>query len=99
MNPELSFKTSVCTEYERLLNVCQKALERWKSQREECASAGLTGKKVADELLRLQADYAKAYSRLERHGDKCELCRFVSKLGGRNNASIPNGVLDKKRLA
>jgi len=45
-----------------------------------------------------QADYAKAYSRLEKHGDNCELCRFVMKIGGRSYASLSNTntVLDKE---
>jgi hypothetical protein len=99
MNSELSFKTAVCTEYERLLFVCQKTLEIWRNRREEVAHSDLHGKEAAAELLRLQADYAKAYSRLEKHEDNCELCRFVSKIGGRNYASISESALDKKRSA
>jgi hypothetical protein len=79
--------------------VCQDALERWRRRREEISAAGLSGKQIADELLRLQADYAKAYSRLEKHEDDCELCRFVSKIGGRDYAGISSAALDKKRLA
>jgi hypothetical protein len=99
MNAELSYKTAVCTEYERLLQVCVQSLNRWRNRRDEIADSGLKGKEVGDELLRLQADYVKAYSRLEKHEDSCALCQFVSKIGGRNYASISTGVLDKKRLA
>jgi hypothetical protein len=99
MHTERSFRTAVCAEHERLRTVCQDALERWRRRREEISAAGLSGKQIADELLRLQADYAKAYSRLEKHEDDCELCRFVSKIGGRDYGGISNAVLDKKRLA
>ncbi len=99
MNTELSSKAAVCTEQEKLLIVCQKALELWRNRREEISASGLTGKQSADELLRLQADYAKAYSRLEKHEDNCELCRFVLKIGGRDYAGISNAALDKKRIA
>lgn len=98
MLSELSFGSAVCTEHERLRTVCQGALEKWRGRREEISASGLSGKHVADELLRLQADYAKAYSRLEKHEDNCELCRFVSKIGGRDYAGISNPSLDKKRL-
>jgi hypothetical protein len=99
MYTERSFRTAVCAEHERLRTVCQDALEKWRARREEISAAGLSGKQIADELLRLQADYAKAYSRLEKHEGNCELCRFVSKIGGRDYAGISSAALDKKRLA
>jgi len=40
----------------------------------------IASKKVGDELLRLQTDYAEAYSRLDKHKCNCEFCRFVSKI-------------------
>jgi len=96
MKTELSFKTAICNEYENLLFACQKALENWRTRREEIASLGFASKKTSDELLRLQADYARAYSRLESHEEHCELCRFVSKIGGRNYSSISVAALEKK---
>jgi len=59
----------------------------------------LRSKEAGDELMRLQADYAKAYSRLEKHKNDCELCHFVSKIGGRSDASLSTAVMDKKRSA
>jgi len=99
MNEGVSFKTAVCSEYERLLAECQRALESWRNRRDEIARLHLQGKTAGDELLRLQADYAKAHVRLERHEDNCEICRFVSKIGGRDYTSVTNAVLDKKRYA
>ena len=99
MNADVSFKTAVCTEYERLLTACQNALESWRSRREEIAGSRLRGKQAGDELLRLQAYYAKAHAQLEKHEENCETCRFVSKIGGRDYTAIANSVLDRKRFA
>jgi len=88
MNAEFSFKTAVCTEYESLLIACQKALVTWRKRREEINRPRSSTRQATDELLRLQADYAKAYSRLEKHQDKCELYRFVSEIGNCNSESI-----------
>jgi hypothetical protein len=87
MEGELLYKTAFCVEYERLLCVCVQSLITWRNRREEIASV-LRSKEVGDELMRLQADYARAYLRLEKHKDNCELCHFVSKISGRNNASL-----------
>jgi hypothetical protein len=83
MDTEPSFKTAVCSEYEKLLFACQKALESWRDGKDKVASQGFVSKQTSDELLRLQANYARAYSRLESHDGQCELCRFVAKIGGR----------------
>jgi transcriptional antiterminator Rof (Rho-off) len=88
MSTELSFKTAVCTDYENLLLACQMALETWRKLREEVVTRESMSKDEANELLRLQAAYAKGYSRLKKHQDTCELCRFVSKVGKDNFASI-----------
>jgi hypothetical protein len=98
MNQELSFKTAICPEYERLLITCNKAMELWRNRHEEIVAHRSIPKKAADELLRLQALYAKAYARVEQHNDFCALCRFVSKIGGRNQTAISNPALDKRRL-
>lgn len=92
---ELSFKTAVCTEYAQLLHECQGALERWRRRRDQVAEAHLTGNRIGDELQRLQANYAKAYSRLDRHHKQCERCRFVSKIGGRQFSSSSSHLLGK----
>jgi hypothetical protein len=94
-----SFKTAICSDYEKLLFACQKALEVWRERREEVVTNGFACKETANELLRLQADYARAYSRLEGHDDRCPLCRFVSKIGGRNYSSISTAALEKKSIA
>jgi len=97
MVTELSFNTTICRDYEILANKCMRAMVTWRSRREEMLLSGLTGKKAAEGLLRLQADYAKAYSRLEKHEAECELCRFVSKVGGRDYASISSAAPVRKQ--
>ena|SRR5664279_2720557 len=99
MISELSYKTAFCTDYERLLCASVDALNRWRERREQISSSCITGKEVGDELMRLQADYAKAYSRLEKHKDYCELCRFVSKIAGRSDASVSTAVMERKHSA
>jgi hypothetical protein len=99
MEGELFYKTAFCSKYERLLCVCVQSLDAWQNLREEIANSGLGNKQAGDELMRLQADYAKAYSRLEKHKDDCELCHFVSKISGRNEASLSVAVMDKKHSA
>lgn len=93
------YKTAFCSTYERLLCACAQSLDVWRDLREEIASSGLQNQEAGDELIRLQANYAKAYSRLEKHRGSCELCRFVSKISGRTEASLSVAVLDKKHSA
>jgi len=94
MSTELSFKTAICTEYEDLLFACQKALETWRERREETTLFRFDGRSTGEELLRLQAEYARSYSRLERHADNCELCSFVSRVGSRNRNCVAISVPD-----
>jgi len=82
MSEELSVRTAVCTEYERLLKECQSASNIWKEQRAEIYWLRLRGKKVEDELRRLQAKYARAYSMLQKHTHDCALCQLVSSIEG-----------------
>jgi hypothetical protein len=84
----LTFKTSFCDEYEELLIQSQEALESWSNRQEEIQRLGLQGKEVGSELTRLQANFAKAYARLQRHTHECVLCQLVSRLAKANvNAS------------
>jgi hypothetical protein len=96
MHQEFSFETSLCSEYERLLTICQKALDNWKNRREQIVSSGTSGKQVAAELLRLQANFAKANAQLQQHKGNCELCCLVAQIGGHDFAAISNSALDKK---
>ena len=72
----VAYKTAVCAQYEILLKECEAALGAWDERREQIAQSGLSGKEVGDEMLRLQADYAKAYTALRKHVSKCWICQF-----------------------
>ncbi len=59
MSQQFPVETAVCTEYQRLLADCQRALEIWDEHRAEVCQSRLRGKEAGDELLRLQAKYAR----------------------------------------
>ena len=67
---------AVCSQYESLLEESEAALEAWDERREQIAQSHLSGKEVGDEMLSLQADYAKAYTALRKHVSKCAICQF-----------------------
>jgi hypothetical protein len=77
VNNTVSYKTAVCADYEILLKECQAALE--------ACDDHMSGKEVDDELLRLQAAYAKAWATLRRHVRDCEVCQFFAKSSAHNS--------------
>jgi hypothetical protein len=99
MQSQHSFKTAFCTEYEKLLFACQKALEDWRTRREEVEAIGFVSKRTADDLVKLQTNYARAYTKLESHEDFCELCQFVTRIGEQNVAPISTSALESKYFA
>ena len=80
-NQSRAFKPEFCGTYEDLLANCQDALAAWSARREEAWHLGLQGKEPGAELIRLQANFAKSYARLQQHTHECPLCEFVSHLG------------------
>jgi hypothetical protein len=90
MDSEPSFRTAICSDYEKLLFACQRTLEIWRERKGEVASQSFISKQTSDELVRLQANYTRAYSRLESHDQHCELCRFVARIGGRESSRQSN---------
>jgi hypothetical protein len=80
MSKQLSVSTMVCSEYQRLLEESQRALEIWNEQRSKVRQSRLSGKEEGDELLRLQANYARAYTAVQDHAHNCALCQFVSRI-------------------
>ncbi len=81
MNTVISVETAICSEHQRLLAECERALETWNEHRTEfCKSYPIT-KRAGDELLRLQANYARAYTVLTRHEHNCSLCQWGSRSG------------------
>ncbi len=82
MSRQLSVETAVCTEHERLTEECQRALENWDEHRAEFCRTLPIRQEAGDELLRLQAKYARAHTVLQRHVHDCLLCQMVAGAAG-----------------
>jgi hypothetical protein len=80
MTMHRSITTMVCSEYQQLLEQSKHARDIWDLR--PCGNLPLAiGRQGdGDELLRLQANYALAYTRLRRHVDNCLRCQHVSKI-------------------
>ena len=96
MNNQLSVETAVCTEHQRLSAECQKALEIWNEHRAEFCQFRFIGREAGDELLRLQAKYARAYTVLQNHEHNCSLCQFASRMGGRSSQNNSSTQFDNE---
>ena len=94
MNKPLCIKTAVCSEYQRLLEECQSALEIWDELRAEVSASRLIGKEAGDEPLRLQAKFVRAYAVLQRHSQDCLLCRLVTGMEGGDSENNANALSD-----
>ncbi len=70
----------VCSEYQRLVEESERAREAWDERRAEICRSSLVGKESGDQLLRLQAKYARAYSLARKHANACPWCRPVSRI-------------------
>jgi hypothetical protein len=85
MNNTVPYMTAVCMQYEILLKACQAALEACDDRHEAIDQSRVVGKEVDDELLRLQAGYARACAVLRRHVRGCEVCQFFAKSSAHNS--------------
>ena len=94
MNKPLCINTAVCNQYQRLLEDCESALEIWDEHRAEVSESRWIGREAGDELLRLQAKFARAYAVLQRHSQDCLLCQLVSNMGGRDSENLSNVLSD-----
>lgn len=97
MNSRTNFQTGFCPEYELLLHKCEDSRQACAGWRAEMNSVHLVhpiNKEVADELLRLQAKYAKAYARLEGHYKQCDRCQLVARSSAEqfNLTNLPTGT-------
>jgi hypothetical protein len=91
---DLSVKTAFCTDYKRLLEECQSALESWNQHRAENDRSRLNGKEAGDKLLRLQAKYARAYTLLQNHAHNCLRCQLVSRIEGHDSENNSDTLSD-----
>lgn len=88
--------TTVCVGYQRLLEECQSALEVWNEHRAEISESRLVSKEAGDKLLRLQANYARAYTLSENHARNCLRCRLVSRIEGCDTENNSDALSDSK---
>jgi hypothetical protein len=75
MLKQLPATAIVCSDYQKLLEESAAAREAWSKLREEICWAQVVPKQAIDQLLRLQAKYALAYTLLQKHMYNCGLCR------------------------
>ena len=80
MLKQLPATAIVCSDYQKLLEESAAAREAWSKLREEICWAQVVPKKAIDELLRLQAKYARAYMLLQKHANTCARCGSVSRV-------------------
>jgi uncharacterized Fe-S radical SAM superfamily protein PflX len=96
MNKQLSVNATVCSEYQRLLEESRRALEIWNEHRAEISQSRLIEKEAGDELLRLQAKYARAYTVLRNHSTNCSLCQLVSRIERRDSENSLDALSDSE---
>jgi hypothetical protein len=70
------FETAaVCETHQGLHDECNRARDEWNRRRAEISKVGLKGKKIDNELMRLQAKFAKSYAMVRNHLRGCECCQ------------------------
>ena len=80
MSEQPSPRTMVCTQYQTLLEASESARRSWNECRAEVCRSRLIGKETGDQLLRLQARYARAYMLLQKHANTCTRCGSVLRI-------------------
>src|SRR5713226_5534727 len=94
MSKRLSVNTSICSEYQRLLEESQGALEIWNEHRAEFCQFRFIGREAGDELPPLQAQYARVYSVLQNHAHNYSLCQLVSRIEGHDSENSSDTLSD-----
>lgn len=96
MTTQLPPHTSVCPDYEDLLQQCRGALETWQRRRTQLYRENVGSLRISDELEQLQATYVRRYAALEKHEESCRVCQYVSKIGGLDFESMSHAVMARK---
>jgi len=94
VSKQLSVNTLICSEYQRLLEESQGALEIWNEHRAEFCQFRFIEREAGDELLRLRAKYARAYTVLQNHERHCSLCRLVPRIEGHDSENRSDTLAD-----
>ena len=82
----------VCPEYQHFLDQCQKALVSWQQYRTLVGHAPLADRAAIAAIKRLQANYATAYTELERHEHSCRTCQYIAKIAGVDFESLTDAL-------
>lgn len=98
MTAEVSARSGVCLEYQRLLTTCQKSLASWQQQTALMARYTRNGQREAVELKRLRIQYSRACSELEDHEHACPSCQYVSKIAGLDFESMFSALDSYRRV-
>jgi hypothetical protein len=96
MNKQFSVEATVCTEHQRLLEECQEALLIWNEHRTEFCQFRFIGRAAGDELLRLQAKYARACTLLQNHERNCSVCQLALRVKGPFSEKSTNTSYDNE---
>lgn len=72
----------VCTEYQHLLQSCQRSLTALQQQRTLLERRSIHAQQLRMEVKRLQFEYERAYAVLEKHERHCQDCQYISKVSG-----------------
>jgi hypothetical protein len=75
MSATLFETATTCETHQGLLDECNVARIEWNARRAEIGNLGLKGKKIDNELMRLQAKFAKSYAMVRNHLRGCECCQ------------------------
>ena len=94
MNKVISVGTAACTENQKLSEACQRTLNVWNEQRAEFSKSYPISAEAGDELVRLQANYARAYTVLQRHEHSCLLCQLVSRAQERDFGNTSDAYVE-----
>jgi len=94
MSKQLSVNKMVCSEYQKLFEGSQRSLEIWNERRAEVLHSRLITMEAGDELVGLQAKFARAYTVLQNHVHNCKLCQSVARIEGRDSESNSDALSD-----
>lgn len=99
MDRERPFQTAICAEYEALLHKCKSAQDEWQD-REEKSTQNNPGATQQDQVLvRLREYYERLFTRLMDHYERCEICQFAQRAGGKTPPRHSRPVRVRKRSA
>jgi hypothetical protein len=82
MDRKRPFQTAICAEYEALLHKCKSARDEFQ-HREEQSTQNNAGAAEQDQALVRLREYERLFARLVDHYERCEVCQFSHRVGGK----------------